>query len=71
MEKVNEKKVVLEIIKIIADAIKEVGNIPSGHLYVRLMNYMSLSTYESIINILEKGNFIQVKNHLITWIKKD
>lgn len=42
-------------IELIYDAIKEAGNsgIPSGHLYAHVMSYMSLDTYQHLIDILK------------------
>jgi len=40
---------------------------PSGHLYARLMEYgLSLNAYERIIGTLENLGAIKVKNNLIT-----
>ena len=53
----------------IAEAIRELGSVPSGHLYARLMDRFSLDQYESLIQILVRENLITRGNdHLLRWI---
>ena len=50
----------------ITDAIRDNGgSMPSGHLYAVLMGYMSLNTYEKIINALERAGRIRREGHLL------
>ncbi len=58
----------LAMCKAIADTIKELGSVPSGHLYARLMGTLTLSQYNNIIRVLKEGKFIKEENHLLTWI---
>lgn len=57
----------LGTIRIIADAIKELGSVPSGHLYATCMATMSLREYEYVIAILVKTDLVELKNNLLTW----
>jgi hypothetical protein len=57
----------LNTLKVVADTIKELGSVPSGHLYARLMGVMDLATYEKIIALLVKSTIITEQNHLLTW----
>lgn len=57
----------VQIASAIAGAIKDLGEVPSGHLYARVMGHMSLQTYELILTMLQRAGLIEVKNHLITW----
>ena len=52
----------------IGQTIKELGSIPSGHLYARLMGKMSLENYNVIINTLKKIGAVKEENHLLTYI---
>jgi hypothetical protein len=59
----------LNTIKAIADAIKELREVPSGHLYARIMSTLDYPSYEKIIGILTRAGLISVSpGHLITWI---
>lgn len=57
-------------IEAVAEAIKALGEVPSGHLYARLMQHMTLEQYESIISVLIDQGRIARTNHLLIWIAK-
>lgn len=59
----------IQVIAAVAEAIKDLHEVPEGHLYAQLMGYLSLETFNSIIRILTKQGYITVSNHLITWVK--
>ena len=60
----------LQIVKAVADVIRELKSIPSGHLYARLMEYhIDLSQYESIIGLLKRAELVKEENHLLIWIE--
>ena len=53
----------------IGEAIRDLGSVPSGHLYAHLAGHMSLSTYQAILGDLEdRGRIKQDRSHLIRWI---
>jgi len=66
MNKEQAMKLV-EVMGAVASVIKEVGSIPSGHLYAQLMGKMSFETYQDMIETMERLNVISVKNNLITY----
>lgn len=56
-------------IRVVAETIKELGEVPSGHLYANMMAVgMSLHGYETIIGLLKEAGLITVQNNLITWV---
>ncbi len=64
MTKEQFKKTIL----LILDVIKDLKEIPSGHLYAHLMSKVSLEEYNSMLDLLKDKKFIKVKSHLITYI---
>ena len=69
MSSKDEAKAAIEIIRAVADAIKELGSVPSGHLYARLMGKLSLTEYEQIIGFIVRTGLVRRdKSHLLTWI---
>lgn len=52
----------------LGEAIREAGEIPSGHLYAVVMGRMGLEMYETAIQMLVKGGLVRNNNHLLTWI---
>lgn len=61
----------LDAIKAVADAIKELGEVPSGILYAQLMNHLSLEQYDKIIGHLKSAGLVVEKNHLLRWHEYD
>lgn len=57
----------VQAIAAIAELIKELGSVPSGHLYARLMDHFTLDQYEKVIGILVRADLVSNKNHLLTW----
>lgn len=51
-----------------SEAIRELGTVPSGELYVHLMSRITLTEYESILSALIRAKLIERKHHLLTWI---
>jgi hypothetical protein len=53
----------------VAEAIRELGEVPSGHLYARVMPYVSASAYDRILGILIEAKLVRRSgSHLLTWI---
>jgi hypothetical protein len=65
----KQEKAGLELIALLADTIKTLGEVPSGHIYARVMHVLSLEQYNTIINILKNANIIEETNgHLLKWV---
>ena len=59
----------IEACKAVADAIKELKQVPSGHLYAHLMGKLSLGQYEYIIGILIGAKLVKRDpSHLLHWV---
>ena len=70
MTQEEKMKAAVQIMKAVAESIKEVGSIPSGHLYAQLMGKMSLGSYEKMICAMQRMQIIRVEDHLITYAGK-
>ena len=56
----------------IGGIIRDIGPIPSGHLYTMLMPVMNLATYESLITLLVNQQLVRRgANHMLHWIGDD
>jgi hypothetical protein len=65
----NDLKAALGIVTAVAEAIRELGEVPSGHLYANLMNKLTLDQYEQVIGVLKSTGLITESNaHLLTWL---
>ena len=59
----------LEVIRAIADAIRELRSVPSGHLYAQVMARLAFPEYEKVIGILKGAGLVRESNdHLLTWV---
>jgi hypothetical protein len=59
----------LKAVKALADAIRELGRVPSGHLYASIMGSVDLETYQAVINILKRANLVSEDSvHELRWI---
>lgn len=61
------EKVALAAIMAIGAAIRELGTVPSGHLYARVMGYLTLDQYNRIIGILKASGKVTESNNLLSW----
>lgn len=68
MTQEEKMQAAVQIMKAVAEAIREAGSIPSGHLYALLMGKMSLGSYEKMIDAMQRMGIIKVDDHLITYI---
>lgn len=68
MSMTAQEKAAMEIVLAVGQAIKELGSVPSGHLYARLMGNMSLDTYNKVIALLKKVGAVKEEGHLLTYI---
>lgn len=64
----NEEMDALETTVAMGQAIKELGNVPKSHLYIRVMNHMTLDVYNKIIAILVKTGAVKEEHQMLTWI---
>lgn len=69
MTQEQKVKALAELTNAIGDTIKDLGQIPSGHLYAMLCGKMSLSLYQNIIKVLvQAGKVKQHSSHLLEWV---
>ena len=53
----------------LAEAIREVGEVPAGTLYAACLNVMSLEVFESFISRLVGAGLVnRTSEHLLRWI---
>lgn len=58
----------LNVVQAIAETIREIGEVPSGHLYAMLMHKLELHEYEEVIEILKRTGLVtETPAHLLRW----
>ena len=63
-----EVKAVLGMALAMGDAIRELGEVPSGHLYARVMDKMSLTDYNCVIGLLKESGAVTETGNLLKWV---
>jgi hypothetical protein len=64
----TQTKAVIEVLMAVADAIKELKEVPSGHLYAALMGKMDIQSYEAIIRTLINSKLVARRSDLLVWV---
>jgi hypothetical protein len=69
MSKTSEAIAAVRVAHAIAAAIRNLGEVPSGHLYARVMGVMDLRQYEQVIDLLIDARLVEREpSHLLRWI---
>lgn len=62
-------KAAVNAIIAMAEAIRELKQVPSGTLYAHLMGVMSIEQYESLLGTLINAGLVRKdQSHMLTWI---
>ena len=67
-QRVRERDAVVKVLTAILEVIKEAGphGIPEGHLYAALMGYISLETFQSVVNFLIATRRVKRSGYVLT-----
>ena len=52
----------------IADAIRDLKEVPSGTFYANVMSILTLEQYNRVIELLKGTGLVTEQNHLLRWI---
>jgi len=64
----DDLKQALAALTAIAEAIQTLGEVPSGHLYARVMGHMDIHAYERIIaTLIKAGLVVQDRSYMLRW----
>lgn len=58
----------LNLILVTAEALRDLGSIPSGHLYARMMAHVTYGEYTAIIRTLRGAGLVDERHHELFWI---
>ena len=57
----------IEIVRLLADTIRQLKRVPSGELYAHVMGSMDLATYERVIQTLKNTGLVAESSHMLEW----
>lgn len=58
----------IRAVSALAEAIRSVPEIPSGHLYAQVCGYMDLDGYVRALDVLKRAGVVEQEGHLLRWI---
>jgi hypothetical protein len=58
----------VQAVAAIAEAIRGLGEVPSGKLYALVCGTLSLEAYERTVGLLKRAGLVEERNHLLTWV---
>jgi hypothetical protein len=58
----------IDVLRVLAEAIRAAGEIPSGHLYAHVMGQLSLESYGSALGVLKRAGLVEERNNLLRWV---
>lgn len=64
----NEIAALINAVEAIRVALKELGTVPSGVFYTRVMQHLSIDNYNRVLDLLVQAKQITVTNHVITYV---
>jgi len=67
MTQTAKVKAAVGMIKAVADAIKELGRVPSGSLYATLMNHLTIDQYNQIVSVLKNAGLVKDVYGELVW----
>jgi hypothetical protein len=65
----DQVKAAMAVVLAVGEAIRDLGEVPSGHLYAQLMGRFSLAEYEKIIDTLIGAGLVEKSPmHVLKWV---
>lgn len=58
----------VQMVGAVAEAIRSLGEVPSGVFYAQVCDKVSLETYTSIIRVLKGAGFVAETNNVLRWV---
>lgn len=63
----EQVKAALLAVQAVAEALRELKSVPSGHFYAHVSGAMSFETYNGVINTLKRTGLVTETNHVLSW----
>ena len=68
----QELHAVIGVIKTVGDTVRELKEVPSGHLYAALSAHLDLATYQRIIETLKQTGLVEEHGmNMLVWTGKE
>lgn len=57
----------LNVVMAVAEAVRELKQVPSGHLYATLCDKLTLEDYNAVVATLKGAGLVTERHHTLTW----
>ncbi len=64
-----EVKAAFAVLQAIAEAIRELKEVPAGHLFAGLQDKLTISQFTAAIDALKGAGLVRENAHLLIWIE--
>lgn len=72
MAATTTQQAALLLIKAVAEALRDAGTMPAGHLYAVLMPFgCTLGQFDTLIGTMKRAGLITEAGNVLTWIEKN
>lgn len=52
----------------IAEVIRTVGEVPSGHLYAQVCGQIDIDSFKRVVGLLKRSGLVSEHNYLLKWV---
>ncbi len=64
----EEVRAALGAVLALSEAIRGLGEVPSGVLYANVCGHLSINAYEGAVGVLKRAGLVSEANHVLRWI---
>jgi hypothetical protein len=63
----GQAKAGLSLVVAVAETVKDLGEVHSGTLYAALMDRMTLTQFDRVLDIMKRAGMVTQKDNLLRW----
>ena len=64
----TQVKAAVNLVFTVAEALRESGSVPSGHLYAAMMSVVDMNGFENILGILKRAGIVRQSGDMLHWV---
>lgn len=68
MSQTTPQRTALQVVTVLAEAIRGLDSVPSGHLYAQVMSYISLTDFTAAIGVLKRAKLVAEDANELRWV---
>lgn len=64
----EEFRAVIQALLALADAIRELREVPAGHLYAHVASYMTADQFNRAVDLFIRAKVVERRNNVLYWV---